>query len=134
MFPSTTRILLVDDMSTERRISELHLKQLGFTTFFEAPNGAVAYDSLCSQLEAGKPIELVICDWNMPVLDGLELLRKIRASASFNGLPFLMLTGNEDAPQIIKALKSGANNYIVKPATAESFDKKLKEIWAKIHP
>ncbi|MBF0492522.1 MAG: response regulator [Deltaproteobacteria bacterium] len=134
MFPKLTRVLIVDDSTVARHIVRDLFDQLGFTNLSEAPDGAKAYDLLCTRLKEGQPIELVISDWNMPILDGIGLLKKIRSSADFKPLPLLMLTSNDETHLMMEAIEAKVDHYLVKPPTLESLRKKLEIIWKKYHP
>ncbi len=117
------KILIVDDMPSVRKILTRVLKQLGFNNLIEADDGKSAW----SILETHQ-VDLIIADWLMPKMNGLELLIKIRSSKSHKSLPFLMLTGEATKEQIIEAIKAGASNYIVKPFTAEIIQNKIKKV------
>ncbi len=120
-----TKILVVDDFSTMRRIVRNLLKELGFTNVQEAEDGAVALKMLHSD-----PFDFVVSDWNMPNMTGIELLRAIRADASLKHLPVLMVTAEAKKENIIEAAQAGASGYVVKPFTAATLDEKLKKIFA----
>ena len=120
------RILIVDDFSTMRRIIRNILKQLGFENVEDSENGADAYEKL-----DGEKYDFVITDWNMPVMDGLGLLKKIRTDPAMKTLPVLMVTAEAEKDKVVAAIQAGVNNYIVKPFTAEvlkeKMDKKFEE-------
>src|SRR5690242_21557747 len=109
------KILVVDDFSTMRRIVRNLLVELGFSNplIQEADDGNNALTMLKSQ-----PFDLVVTDWNMPNMTGIDLLKAIRAEASLKGLPVLMVTAENNRDQIIAAAQAGVNGYIVKPFTA----------------
>jgi two-component system chemotaxis response regulator CheY len=119
------KILVVDDMSTMRRIVKNIFKQLGFNNLEEAENGKDALD----KLKAAK-FDLVVSDWNMPVMPGIELLRNIRADAALKHIPVLMVTAEAQQGNLIEAIQAGVSNYIVKPFTAETIKEKLDKIFA----
>lgn len=121
------RFLVVDDFSTMRRIVRNLLKELGYTNVEEAEDGQVALNKLESQ-----PFDFVITDWNMPNMDGLTLLRKIRSSDKLKHLPVLMITAEAKKENIIAAAQAGASGYIVKPFTAVVLAEKLDRIFAKL--
>ncbi len=123
MFNSSTKILIVDDFGTMRKILRNVLQQLGFTKIEEAENGVQALKKLRSD-----SFDLVITDWNMPEMDGLELLRNIRADVKLKHLPVMMVTAEAEKDKVIEAIKAGVNNYIVKPFTAETMKQKLDQI------
>jgi two-component system chemotaxis response regulator CheY len=124
MFKPDTRILVIDDMSTMRKIVVKSLKEMGFVDIREAADGKLGWDVIDKTLPA---VDLVISDWNMPNCTGLELLRKVRGDARFVKLPFVLLTAEAEAAQVAEAIKSGANNYIIKPFTPDSLKEKLEQ-------
>ncbi len=119
------KVIVVDDMSTMRRIIKNILKQLGFVNVEEAENGQEAL----AKMRAGG-VGFVICDWNMPVMSGIELLRAIRADESLKSIPVLMVTAEAQKENVIEAVQAGVNNYIVKPFTAEVLQDKMDKIFA----
>ena len=114
------KILVVDDFSTMRRIVKNVLKQLGYTNTEEAENGEQAYE----MLKKGG-FDFVISDWNMPVMNGLDLVEKIRSDENLKGIPILMVTAEAEKDKVIIAVKAGVNNYIVKPFTSETMKAKM---------
>ncbi len=118
------QILIVDDMSTMRRIIKNALRQLGFSKLEEAEDGQVGLDKV---KEGG--IDLVISDWNMPNLDGLGMLKSIREDAAFRELPVLMVTAQASQKCVLEAIRAGATNYIVKPFTADALKEKIEKIF-----
>lgn len=122
----TLKVLVVDDMSTMRRILKNVLKQIGYTDLHEAEDGAVGLKKL---REGG--FGLVVSDWTMPVMTGIELLRAIRADSDIKHLPVLMVTAEAQKDNIIEAVQAGVNNYVVKPFTADALLEKLQKIFAK---
>ena len=117
-------ILVVDDFSTMRRIVKNILKQLGYFNIFEADDGATALEILGKQ-----KIDFIISDWNMPQISGLELLKTVRASTDWKGLPFLMVTAEGQKEHVIEAVKHRVNNYIIKPFTPEVLMEKINNIF-----
>lgn len=124
MTDKSLKILVVDDFSTMRRIVRNLLKELGFTNVDEAEDGAVALQKLKSG-----GFGFVISDWNMPNMDGLALLRAIRADESMKTIPVLMVTAEAKKENIITAAQAGASGYVVKPFTAATLDEKLTKIF-----
>ncbi len=123
--PSTDiRILVVDDMSTMRRIIKTILNQLGYSNIDEAENGKQALAKLKKER-----FDFVITDWNMPEMDGLELVKAIRADEELKTLPVLMVTAEAKKENVMEALKAGVNNYIVKPFTPEILKEKMEKIF-----
>lgn len=125
-----TKFLIVDDFSTMRRIVRNLLKELGYTNADEAEDGVVALQ----KLEA-MPSEynFVVSDWNMPNMDGLMLLQKIRSSPQLKHLPVMMITAEAKKENIIAAAQAGASGYIVKPFTAATLAEKLEKIFEKMN-
>jgi two-component system chemotaxis response regulator CheY len=121
-----TKFLVVDDFSTMRRIVRNLLKELGFTNVDEAEDGAVALQKLESTT-----FDFVVTDWNMPNMDGLTLLQRIRQSPTLKHLPVLMITAEAKKENIIAAAQAGASGYIVKPFTAATLAEKLNKIFEK---
>lgn len=128
MFDINTKILVVDDMMTMRKIVMKTCKDLGYFDFVEAPDGAVAWTKIS---EAGAGIGLIISDWNMPNASGLDLLKRVRADGRFKHLPFLLVTAESEAAQVVEAMKAGVDNYVVKPFTPEKLKEKLAEVYTK---
>jgi len=113
--------LIVDDSTTMRMILKAHLKKLGFEVT-EAVNGRDALD----RLKAMATADLVMVDWNMPVMDGLEFVRAVRTEIAYAALPMMMVTTNTDRAHVSEALEAGANEYIMKPFTADMIREKLE--------
>jgi len=118
------KVLVVDDFSTMRRIIKNLLKQIGYVNIDEAEDGADAY----SKIENGD-YGFIISDWNMPNMDGLELLGKIRSNDKLKHLPLLMVTAEAEKEKVISAIQAGVNNYIVKPFTAEILKEKMDKVF-----
>ena len=118
------KILVVDDAPMIRRILKNLLKEMGFTNVDEAEDGMVALQKLRSQ-----KYDFVITDWNMPNLTGIELVQEIRKDPNLKHLPIMMVTAEAKKENIILALKSGVNNYIVKPFTPENVKAKIEAIF-----
>lgn len=133
MFPETTRILVVDDMAAMRMRISNQIKGFGFTRIEQAENGQQAWEKLEASHKEGNPFKLVVSDWNMPELSGVELLEKLRSTYHFKNLPFLMVTAEGEKEQVIRAIKSGVSDYVVKPVSKEDLIKKLENVWKKHH-
>ena len=125
MIDTGIKVLVVDDMSTMRRIVKNVLRQIGFSDIVEAENGQ---DAL-TKLKAGG-FGSVVSDWNMPVMQGIELLRAVRADTELKTIPFLMVTAEAQKENLIEAVQAGVSNYVVKPFTAEVLQGKLEKIFA----
>lgn len=127
---SNLTFLVVDDFPTMRRIVSNLLKENGYSRIVEAEDGNDALQKLSEQLST-VPIGFVITDWNMPVMDGLALLKQIRADAAMKDLPVLMVTAEAKKENIVAAAQAGADGYIVKPFNAATLKEKLEKILAK---
>lgn len=121
------RILIVDDFSTMRRIVKNLLNDLGFTNTAEADDGTTAL----IELRKNK-YDLVITDWNMPGMPGIDLLKAIRADAALSKIPVLMVTAEAKREQIIEAAQAGVNGYIIKPFTAATLEDKINKIFERL--
>ncbi len=123
------KILVVDDFSTMRRIIKNLLRDLGFNNTSEADDGLTALP----MLKSGK-FDLLVTDWNMPGMQGIDLLKAVRADSDENlkNIPVLMVTAEQKKEQIIEAAQAGVNGYIVKPFTALILKEKLEKIFARI--
>jgi len=117
------RILTVDDNPTMRRIILNTLRRVGYSDIIEASNGKDAMAKL--QVEK---IDFVITDWDMPEMDGIELVSNIRKSDEFKSLPVIMISTRSVKEDIIEALKTGVNSYIVKPFTPDTLKEKIDQI------
>ncbi|SDV46633.1 chemotaxis response regulator CheY [Chitinasiproducens palmae] len=121
------KILVVDDFPTIRRIVRNLLKELGYGNVDEAEDGAMGLAKL-----KGGGYDFVISDWNMPNMDGLEMLKAVRADAALKDLPVLMVTAEAKKENIIAAAQAGASGYVVKPFTAATLDEKISKIREKM--
>lgn len=121
------KILVVDDFSTMRRIIKNLLRDLGFTNIQEADDGNTALPML-----QNGDFDFVVTDWNMPGMQGIDLLREIRKDDNLAHLPILMVTAEAKREQIIMAAQAGVNGYIVKPFTAVTLKEKLDKIFERI--
>jgi two-component system, chemotaxis family, chemotaxis protein CheY len=121
---TSMNILIVDDFATMRRIIKGVLKQLGFSNLIEAEDGEAALKELRKE-----KVGLIVSDWNMPNMTGLELLKAVRADSSLKSIPFLMVTAEGQKENVIQAVQAGVSNYIVKPFTPETFNSKLEKIF-----
>ncbi|GAB1578972.1 MULTISPECIES: chemotaxis response regulator CheY [Bordetella] len=121
------KILVVDDFPTMRRIIRNLLKELGFENVDEAEDGVIGLEKL-----RNGGFHFVVSDWNMPNLDGLEMLKQIRADEALKSLPVLMVTAEAKKENIVAAAQAGANGYVVKPFTAATLEEKLTKIFEKI--
>ena len=131
MFSSKAKILIVDDMSTMRKLIKKSLAELGFTNVVEASDGQVAWEKITELRSTPDPVDLVISDWNMPRMKGIDLLIKIRNSAETKDLPFLLLTAEAEKDQVDVALEAGVSGYLLKPFTKDQLAEKLQATYTK---
>ena len=129
--PTELHFLVVDDFSTMRRILSGLLKELGYSNIREAEDGEKALRILRPGPADVVAIDFVVTDWNMPLMDGLELLKQIRADDALSHLPVLMVTAEAKRENIIAAAQAGADGYIVKPFNAVTLKEKLDKILQK---
>lgn len=118
------KLLVVDDSSTMRRIIKNTLSRLGYEDVLEGEDGVQGWNVL----DANSDIGMLITDWNMPEMNGLELVKKVRADSRFSDLPIIMVTTEGGKAEVITALKAGVNNYIVKPFTPQVLKEKLSAV------
>lgn len=116
-------VLVVDDFLTMRRIVRKILRDLQFENIIEAEDGSAAVEVLSTNR-----IDLIVSDWNMPKMTGLELLKYVRSQDPIKDLPFLMVTAEAQKENIVEAVKAKVSNYIVKPFTAATLEEKLAKI------
>lgn len=118
------RVFIVDDYTTMLRILRNLLRQLEITNVEEANDGDSAY-----YMMQKAPPDLIISDWNMAPVTGLELLRKVRADAKLRHIPFIMVTAESKTENVIAAKQAGVSNYIVKPFNAETLRAKIASVF-----
>ncbi|QTH63780.1 chemotaxis response regulator CheY [Psychrosphaera ytuae] len=121
------KILVVDDFSTMRRIIKNLLRDLGFTNVSEADDGSTALPML-----QNGDFDFVVTDWNMPGMQGIDLLREIRKDEKLKHMPVMMVTAEAKKEQIVAAAQAGVNGYIVKPFTAATLKGKLDKIFERL--
>ncbi len=121
------KILVVDDFSTMRRIIKNLLRELGFTNVDEADDGTTALPML-----RNGHYDLLITDWNMPGMSGIDLLKAVRSDPKLAKLPVLMVTAEAKRDQILMAAQAGVNGYIVKPFTAATLKEKMEKIFERL--
>lgn len=129
MFDLNTKILVIDDMGTMRKIVMKACKDLGFTQFVEAADGALGWQTLNDNKGT---IGLIISDWNMPNCTGLELLKRVRGDNRYAALPFVLVTAEAEQGQIIDAMKAGVSGYVIKPFTPDTLKTCLETAHAKV--
>lgn len=118
------KILIADDFAGMRMVIRSILKNIGFTNISEADGGKAVLRLLKKQ-----KYDLILCDWNMPDMPGVEVLRKIRSDDELKDMPFIMITAEAQKENILEALEAGVSSYIVKPFAAETVTKKINEIF-----
>ena len=118
------KVLVVDDFATMRKVVRNMLRQMGIDNVSEAENG----DEGFRMAKAGE-FGLIVSDWNMPIMTGLQFLKAVRADENTKTTPFLMVTAEALKENIIQAIQAGASNYIVKPFTPQVFEEKLSAIF-----
>jgi two-component system chemotaxis response regulator CheY len=122
----SSKILIVDDFATMRKVIRNLLKQIGYENVVEAEDGVMALKELKSQ-----KVDFIISDWNMPNMTGLELLKAVRGDGDLGKTPFLMVTAEALQDNVVQAVKAGVDNYIVKPFTADILNEKISKIFEK---
>ncbi|MBI4389329.1 MAG: response regulator [Nitrospinae bacterium] len=120
----TKKVMVVDDSSVMRQIIKNNLKQLGFSHISDAEDGAMGLKKLGEE-----PVDLIVSDWNMPKMTGIEFLKAVRADAKYKAIPFLMVTSEADKEKIMEAVQAGVSQYIVKPFNANQLEEKIKQIF-----
>lgn len=131
MFDPQTPILVIDDMNTMRKIVMKACRDLGYTKFVEAADGALGWTALN---DPASQIGLIISDWNMPNCSGLDLLKRVRGDQRFKHLPFILLTAEAEQHQVVSALEAGVSGYLVKPFNPEALKLKLAHAYLKQPP
>ncbi|WPU66932.1 response regulator [Peredibacter starrii] len=126
MFDPKTKVLVVDDMLTMRKIVTKILRELGFTDIVEAADGLEAWE----KTKDGS-VGLIISDWNMPNCTGLDFLKRVRADQKLGKTPFLLVTAEAEGHQVAEAIKSGVDQYVVKPFSKEGLKAKLELAYKK---
>lgn len=132
MFRADTQILIVDDVFPMVNSIKGELRRLGFNRLVTASDGAEALEILNAKAKEGEPIELIISDWLMPRMNGLELLKAVRSQSVHKHLPFIMITTEGEASQVVEAAQAGVTNYLVKPFSANSIQEKLLTTFKKV--
>lgn len=134
MFNPNTKVLVVDDFKTMRKLVMAALGGLGLTKVTEAEDAADAVPMVEAAAKAGDPFGLIVSDWNMPRMQGIDFLRAVRANPATAKTPFLMVTAEADQKNIVEALSVGVSNYIVKPFSPATFAEKIQAVYKKHHP
>ncbi len=121
------KVLIVDDQKSVRQVTRMTLEEIGVRHIHEAEDGVKAMDTASLQ-----PLDLIISDYNMPEMDGLGLLRAVRGHQAARRVPFILVTGRGDKELVVKAAQAGANNYVVKPFTADILKQKIEQVIGKL--
>lgn len=133
MFPDNSQILIVDDSRAIRELLRQQLKILGFSHILEASNGKEALSLLDQVTQSGAPVDLIISDWNMPEMNGIDFLLSLKNSTLYRKVSFLMITSESEAENVIKAIVLGVSDFIVKPFDEAQLEQKLSAIWKRFH-
>lgn len=131
MFPPETRFLVVDDFATMRKIIRKVLTELGYTNVDEADDGATALPLIKDAHSNGKAYGFVISDWNMPQMQGIDLLKACKLDPNLKSMPFMLVTAESEQKHIIEAAKAGVSDYVVKPFNSATLKQKLEKVYAK---
>lgn len=123
----TLNVLVVDDMESIRSMVSACLKEMGVRQVFPMPNGEVAWKNL-QTIE----IDLIVCDWDMPQVCGLELLKLVRGSARHQHIPFLMLTGTTEKERVVAAVTAGVNDFLSKPFQPKELEYRVIKLLRKV--
>ena len=117
------KVLVVDDFATMRFIIRWALKHLGFTNIIEADDGSAALRELKRE-----KVGLILSDWKMPTMTGLDLLRAVRSDESLKDIPFIMVTAEGQTDNVLEAVKTGVSSYIVKPFAPETLEGQIRQV------
>lgn len=129
MFDPKIKILVVDDMAMMRRAVTKFCKDMGYSNFVEAADGAEAWQKASAE---NPPFDLIISDWNMPNCSGLDLLKSVRGDARLAKTPMILVTAEKEKDQIVEAIKAGVSEYVVKPFTPQTLKEKLDAVAVKV--
>ncbi|MGZ3693083.1 MAG: response regulator [Bdellovibrionota bacterium] len=122
------KILLVDDMGSLRMVIRMELVRLGYSDIDEAEDGKSAQCMIEFAMESGTPYSVIICDWDMPEMSGIELLEAVRSDPTLRNIPFLMVTGDSEQASAQRAFSAGVTDYLVKPISPDSLAKKVEHV------
>lgn len=132
MFPESTKILVVEDTVAIREIIVSVLKNIGFKNLSEVEDVPQALKALTDATDHHECFELIISDWKMPGLTGMDLLNSVRRKTEWSKIPFVFLTSESRQDQIVRAIQAGASNYILKPIIEDTLREKLKRTWDQL--
>lgn len=122
------RLLVVEDMSSMRKVVIKACKEMGFVDISEAADGKPAWEIVQT---ANPPIDMIISDWNMPQMTGIELLKHCRGDARFKAMPFIMVTAETEPHQLAEAIKLGVESYVQKPVAPPILKEKIEMVLKK---
>ncbi len=128
MLSKQSKILVVDDMGAMRTRVQNQLKNLGFLNVEFASDGLEAFNIIQRTITSANQIELVLCDWNMPQMTGIELLEIVRANPRYSSMPFIMMTAEGEKLQVVRAVNSGVTDYLIKPVDKSVLEQKLNAL------
>jgi two-component system chemotaxis response regulator CheY len=131
MFPPETRFIVVDDFATMRKIIKKVLLQLGYKDIEEADDGKTALPKIQEAQAAGRPFNMIISDWNMPGMQGIDLLKNCKADPNLKATPFMLVTAESEQKNILEAAQAGVSDYIIKPFNAVTLQEKLEKVYRK---
>ena len=129
MFPVTTKILIVDDTALMRRMMRDFFTTQGYKLVTDANDGEAAWREYEKAVVEKNPFQLIVSDWNMPKLTGLDFLKLVRGSDAGKTVPFFMLTAETEKDRVVEAIQNGVTGYITKPFTQDVVRTKLKAAW-----
>jgi len=132
MFAIESRFLVVDDSASVRALVKEQLASLGFSNVVEANNGKEAVKKLEGLTNAGVKIDLIIADWVMPEMTGIDLLRDLKENQLYKQIPFLMITTEGHSERVVEAIVSGVNDFIIKPFDEKVLSERLTSIWKRL--
>ena len=131
-FDSTLPMIIVDDMATQRSYLKKNLEKMGVKEIDECDNGEAALSKLKSALQEGKKYSVIICDWSMPGMSGLEVLKRVKKDPALKDIPFLMVTAENEAGTIQEAYREGVSGYLPKPFSGQMLAQKILEIYENL--
>lgn len=123
-----THILVIDDMAAIRSVIEKVLNRAGFSNVTQAEDGSIGWEIIQNNIGKESEVGLIICDWNMPNVTGIELLQMVRSSTDLKDLPFLMVTTEGAKSNVLEALSAGVSNYVIKPVNPDSLMQKVYKV------
>ncbi len=132
MFPKESKILIVDDMTSIRDLVRISLNKIGFENITEAHDGAMALELIKNQQKLGRQYDLILCDWNMPKMMGIDLLKTVRQNPDWEFLPFILITTESEKTNILEAIANGVSDYVVKPFSVAILQGKLASVHKRL--